>query len=51
MDNLKQMLIRIPVSLHEKLRYKAYLDHKSITGIIVEILEKALKDIEPPEKK
>jgi predicted HicB family RNase H-like nuclease len=48
---MKQVLSRISVNLHEKLRYKAYLDHKSINQVVIEILEKALKDVEPPEKK
>jgi predicted HicB family RNase H-like nuclease len=51
MENLKQVLIRIPIELHEKLRYKAYLDHESINQVVTGILEKGLKNIEPPEKK
>jgi len=51
MKELKQILLRIPINLHEKLRYMAYLKNKSINQIITDMLEKTLKDIKPPREK
>lgn len=50
MEKRKQVLIRIPINLHEKLRYKSYLENKSINQIIIELTEEKLKDLKPPKR-
>jgi predicted transcriptional regulator len=42
--------LRIDEELHDKLRWLAYKERKSQHAIIVEVLEKAMKDVEVPEE-
>lgn len=41
-------VIRIPVELHEKLRWAAFQGRRSQHSIIMEILEKGLRKVEVP---
>ena len=42
--------IRMPPGLHEKLASRAKDDKESLNGLVVEILQQALKDHESNEK-
>ena len=44
-------VVRMPVPIHEKLRYLAFRDRCSQHSIILELLEKGLKDVNPPTEK
>lgn len=41
--------IRMSDELHEKLRWRAYKEHRSQHDIMLEILEKALVNVKLPE--
>ena len=43
-DPTKQLLLHMPVNLHKQLKLKSLEDEKSMTKIILELLEKALKE-------
>jgi hypothetical protein len=43
-DPTKQLLLHMPVSMHKQLKLKSVEDEKSMTKIILELLEKALKE-------
>ena len=43
--------IRMPPELHEKLASRAKDDKESLNGLVVEILQEALKDHESNDKK
>jgi predicted DNA-binding protein len=47
---MRRITIRITDETYEKLRWLAYRDKRSQHAIIIEILEKALGDIEVPEE-
>ncbi len=42
--------LRMPEDLHEKLRWLAYKERKSQQVVLMEIIEKALKDVQVPEE-
>lgn len=44
-----RLTIRIPDELHEKLRWRAFKERRSQQGLIEEILEKALADVQVPK--
>lgn len=41
-------VVRLPVPIHEKLRYLAYRDNRSQHSIILELLDSALKNVNIP---
>jgi hypothetical protein len=45
-----RLTIRISEELHEKLRWLAYNERKSQQVLLVDILEKALADVELPKE-
>ena len=45
-----RITLRISKELHEKLRWHAYKERRSQQTILVEMLERALADIEVPEE-
>lgn len=44
-----KLTIRLSEELHEKLRWVSYKERKSQQVLLVEIIEKALADVKPPE--
>jgi predicted DNA-binding protein len=45
-----RLTIRIPDELHEKLRWLCFKERRSQQIVLVEILEKALADVQPPKE-
>ena len=45
-----RLTIRIPDEMHEKLRWLCFTERRSQQILLVEILEKALKDVEVPKE-
>ncbi len=45
-----RLTIRISEELHEKLRWLSYKDRRSQQVLLVEILEKALADVQVPKE-
>jgi predicted DNA-binding protein len=45
-----RMGLRLPLPIHEKLRWLAYKERRSQHAIALEILEKALKRVEVPKE-
>lgn len=51
MDNYKKVFnLHLPINLYEDLRNRAFREHRSITALIVEILEKAEKEFTQKDK-
>ena len=46
-----RMTLRVPDKLHEKLRWLAFQTRRSQHSIIIEQLEKVLKDVQAPREK
>jgi plasmid stability protein len=44
------LTLRLPDELHEKLRWQAFKDHRSQHSIVMELLEKALKQVKVPKE-
>jgi hypothetical protein len=42
-DPTKQLLLHMPVAMHKQLKLKSVEDEKSMTKIILELLEKSLE--------
>ncbi len=47
---VKRFTIRIPDELHEKLRWVAYKERRSIQTQLLELIKKALADVKVPEE-
>ena len=47
---MRQLTLRLPEALHEKLRWRAYRERRSQHAILLEILEKALAKVEVPKE-
>ncbi len=47
---MKRASLRLPDELYEKLRWLAYKDRRSQHAILLDILEKALANVEVPEE-
>jgi predicted transcriptional regulator len=45
-----RITIRTPDELHEKLRWLAFAERRSQHSIILEVLEKALRDVKVPKE-
>lgn len=44
------LTLRLPAELHEKLRWEAFKEHRSQHSIVIELLEKALKQVRVPKE-
>ena len=47
---MKQLTLRLPDELHEKLRWFAYKERRSQHAIVLELLEKALAKVKVPKE-
>lgn len=45
-----RLTIRMPDELHEKLRWLCFTERRSQQILLIEILEKALRDVEVPKE-
>ena len=45
-----RLTIRMPEELHEKLRWLCFTERRSQQILLIEILEKALRDVEVPKE-
>ena len=45
-----RLTIRMPDELHEKLRWLSFRERRSQQVLLIEILEKALADVQAPEQ-
>lgn len=49
-DVMVGFTIRLPEELHEKLRWLAFRERRSQHAVVIEILERALADVETPKE-
>ena len=47
---MRQLTLRLPDELHEKLRWLSYQQRRSQHAILLEIIEKALAKVEAPKE-
>jgi predicted transcriptional regulator len=48
--NMTRLTLRLPDELHEKLRWLAYKDRRSLHSILLEVLQKALANVNVPKE-
>ena len=49
-SRMRQFTLRLPEELHEKLRWLAYKQRRSQHAVLLEIIEKALADVDVPKE-
>ena len=47
---MPKLTLVMPEDLHEKLRWRAYKEHRSQHAILLEIVKKALEKVEVPKE-